>query len=63
MGRSACLFVAALGLCAGLCAQPTPSFRNDIIPALTKLGCNSGQCLLLESLIGQAPAISNFEMI
>jgi len=44
MGRSARLFVAALGLCAGLCAQPTTSFRNDIIPALTKLGCNSGQC-------------------
>ena len=22
----------------------TPSFRNDIIPAITKLGCNSGRC-------------------
>lgn len=23
---------------------PTPSFRNDIIPALTRLGCNAGAC-------------------
>src|SRR5438034_8692865 len=25
-------------------AEQSPSFRNDVIPALTKLGCNSGQC-------------------
>src|SRR5262249_5347095 len=24
--------------------EESPSFRNDVIPALTKLGCNSGQC-------------------
>src|SRR5258708_1973132 len=23
---------------------PAPSFRNDIIPILTRLGCNSGAC-------------------
>src|ERR1700730_17234118 len=44
MRHPARLFLPALGLCVGLCAQTTPSFRNDIIPAMTKLGCNSGQC-------------------
>lgn len=32
--------------CQGLAATETvaPNFRNDIIPAITKLGCNSGRC-------------------
>ncbi|MGH9786866.1 MAG: DUF1549 domain-containing protein, partial [Terriglobia bacterium] len=29
---------------AALRAEPASSFRNDVIPALTKLGCNSGAC-------------------
>ncbi|HUQ92212.1 MAG TPA: DUF1549 domain-containing protein, partial [Bryobacteraceae bacterium] len=37
--------VIAFSLGAGLLpAQPAPSFRNDIQPVLTKLGCNSGAC-------------------
>ncbi|HTS62678.1 MAG TPA: DUF1553 domain-containing protein [Candidatus Acidoferrales bacterium] len=32
-------------VCTPLLAQPsTPSFRNDVIPVLTKMGCNSGAC-------------------
>lgn len=29
---------------AGLYGQATPGYRNDIQPALTKLGCNAGAC-------------------
>ena len=39
------LLVFLIG-CQGLTATETvaPSFRNDIIPAITNLGCNSGRC-------------------
>ena len=38
-------YLAASCLGAGLLlAQTAPNFRNDIQPALTKLGCNSGAC-------------------
>ena len=30
--------------CLAATEAVTPSFRNDIIPAITKLGCNSGRC-------------------
>ena len=30
--------------CLAATEAATPSFRNDIIPAVTKLGCNSGRC-------------------
>lgn len=30
--------------CLAATETVTPSFRNDIIPAITKLGCNSGRC-------------------
>ncbi|HTP32943.1 MAG TPA: DUF1553 domain-containing protein [Candidatus Acidoferrales bacterium] len=37
--------ILGLLLCTPLLAQPsTPSFRNDVIPVLTKMGCNSGAC-------------------
>jgi hypothetical protein len=47
-----------------------PSFRNDIIPLLTKIGCNSGACHgalagkggFKLSLRGYAPAIDHFVM-
>jgi hypothetical protein len=39
--RTLCGLLLASGW---LLAQQPPSFRNDLIPALTKLGCNSGQC-------------------
>src|SRR3989441_6868920 len=46
----------------------TPSFRNDVIPILTKIGCNSGACHgalagkggLKLSLRGYAPADDHF---
>ncbi len=39
------LSIATLWLGAGsLLAQTAPSFRNDIQPTLTKLGCNGGAC-------------------
>ena len=25
-------------------ARPAPSFVNDVVPVLTRLGCNSGSC-------------------
>src|SRR2546421_7270585 len=31
-------------LAAPAAAQDAPSFRNDVIPVLTKVGCNSGAC-------------------
>ena len=37
--------IALLAFTLPLLAQPsTPSFRNDVIPVLTKMGCNSGAC-------------------
>ena len=33
------MFFAAASLCGA-----TPSFRNQVIPVLTKIGCNSGAC-------------------
>jgi hypothetical protein len=47
-----------------------PSFRNDIIPLLTKIGCNSGACHgalagkggFKLSLRGYAPALDHFVM-
>ena len=60
-------------LLAVLAATPaaradTPSFRNDVIPILTKIGCNSGACHgalagkggLKLSLRGYAPADDHF---
>ncbi|MDA1313806.1 MAG: DUF1553 domain-containing protein [Acidobacteria bacterium] len=45
MSRLMLSFVSLLSLSSSLGAEPaTPSFRNDIIPAITKLGCNSGRC-------------------
>src|SRR5438552_14286921 len=46
----------------------TPSFRNDVIPILTKIGCNSGACHgalagkggLKLSLRGYAPSQDHF---
>src|SRR5207237_9445791 len=46
----------------------TPSFRNDVIPILTKIGCNSGACHgalagkggFKLSLRGYAPADDHF---
>src|SRR5438552_18723944 len=46
----------------------TPSFRNDVIPMLTKVGCNSGACHgalagkggLKLSLRGYDPAADHF---
>jgi hypothetical protein len=49
--------------------QPAvPSFRNDVIPMMTKIGCNSGACHgalagkggLKLSLRGYAPAVDHF---
>src|SRR5262245_10225281 len=48
--------------------QPTPNFRNDVIPVLTRIGCNSGACHgalagkggLKLSLRGYAPAEDHF---
>ena len=38
-------FVFMLGFQNAAAAESAaPSFRNDIIPAITKLGCNSGRC-------------------
>lgn len=37
------LFIGFAGVALAF-GQPAPSFRNDIQPALTKLGCNSGAC-------------------
>src|SRR3954471_4943021 len=37
------LLVAASAPAAGR-ASPQPSFRQDVIPILTKAGCNSGAC-------------------
>src|SRR6266851_5474670 len=47
-----------------------PSFRNDVIPLLTKIGCNSGACHgalagkggFKLSLRGYAPALDHFVM-
>ena len=25
-------------------AESSPSFRNDVLPVMTKMGCNSGSC-------------------
>src|SRR5262249_44269796 len=50
--------------------SPAPSFRNEIIPFLTKIGCNSGACHgalagkggFKLSLRGYAPALDHFVM-
>ena len=44
--RPLVLLLASLLGVQGLTAAEavTPSFRNDIIPVITKLGCNSGRC-------------------
>src|SRR5256714_9783533 len=60
-------------LAAGLLVIPTaaadtPSFRNQVIPILTKIGCNSGACHgalagkggLKLSLRGYAPSADHF---
>jgi hypothetical protein len=49
---------------------PAPSFRNEVIPLLTKIGCNSGACHgalagkggFKLSLRGYAPALDHFVM-
>jgi len=41
------LLAALLGVGADVCgadAVPVPSFRNDVLPILSKAGCNSGGC-------------------
>ena len=39
------LLVSLLGVQGSTASEAvTPSFRNDIIPVITKLGCNSGRC-------------------
>src|SRR5207245_7801425 len=48
----------------------TPSFRNDVIPMMTKIGCNSGACHgalagkggFKLSLRGYAPTLDHFVM-
>jgi hypothetical protein len=53
---------------SGTKAESTPSFRNHVIPVLTRLGCNSGACHgalagkggLKLSLRGYAPADDHF---
>src|ERR1700691_1401125 len=45
MPRASLLFVASLIWCAPLSAAPTAdTFRNEVIPILTRIGCNSGAC-------------------
>ena len=44
MTRIICQVTLGVLGAGALFAQPAPSFRNDIQPALTKLGCNSGAC-------------------
>lgn len=47
MRRLACQFfvaAAALGMCAPASAGEGLSFRRDVIPTLTKAGCNAGAC-------------------
>ncbi len=36
--------VTLLSTAAAVAESPAPSFRNDIIPILTRAGCNSGAC-------------------
>src|SRR6478609_10845231 len=38
------LAVAALGFASRLTAAETPSFLNDVVPILTRQGCNQGAC-------------------
>lgn len=42
--RAIPLAVVLILVATSLKGQASPSFRNDIIPVLTKLGCNSGPC-------------------
>ena len=41
--RRLVLLVLAASL-AHAAVSPAPSFRNQVIPVLTKVGCNSGAC-------------------
>src|SRR5881628_595134 len=49
-------------------AADTPSFRNHVIPLMTKIGCNSGACHgalagkggMKLSLRGYAPSVDHF---
>ena len=37
------LFVAAITACSTI-IQAAPSFRNEVLPVLSKAGCNTGGC-------------------
>ncbi len=44
MTRTALLSLVALATCADRARAAEPNFARDVVPALTKLGCNAGNC-------------------